>query len=119
MSYYIGIEDLTTNALIEIIERTGKRAVRFSQLNEYGNAVLENLKKNGTNANIVFDRDSTKRFFHDCSDIFTIKENRDDIIVSLNDNVSTAHLRSRFRINIALRLIKAFVSQEAVKALID
>jgi len=118
MCYYIGIEDLAANALIEIVEKTGKRSVNFAQLSDYGNVILMNLKKNNTDAKIIFNREATNRFFHDCSDIFTIEENEDNIIISLNDNISTTYLRSQFRINIALQLIKAFVSQEAVNVLV-
>lgn len=118
MCYFIGIEDLVANALIEIVEKTGKRFVRFSQLSEYGNVILMNLKKDNTDVKLVFNRDATNQFFHDCSDIFTIEEINDDIIISLNDNISTNYLRSQFRINIALQLLKAFVSKEAVKILV-
>lgn len=118
MCYFIGIEDLVANALIEIVEKTGKRSVRFSQLSEYGNVILMNLKKDNTDVKLVFNRDATNQFFHDCSDIFTIEEVNDDIIISLNDNISTNYLRSQFRINIALQLLKAFVSEEAVKILV-
>jgi len=118
MCYYIGIEDLAANALIEIVEKTGKRYVNFVQLSNYGNVILTNLKKNNIDAKIIFNREATNRFFYDCADIFTIKENEDNIIISLNDNISTTYLRSRFRINIALQLIKAFVSQEAVNTLV-
>ncbi len=118
MCYYIGIEDLAANALIEIVEKTGKRSVNFSQLSKYGNVILMNLKKNNTDVKLIFNREATNQFFHDCSDIFTIEESEDDIIISLNDNISTTYLRSRFRINIALQLIKAFVSQEAIKVLV-
>lgn len=45
MSYFIGIEDLAANALIELVEKTGKRTVRFSQLNDYGNAIMATLRK--------------------------------------------------------------------------
>lgn len=118
MCYYIGIEDLAANALIEIVEKTGKRYVNSVQLSNYGNVILTNLKKNNIDAKIIFNREATNCFFHDCADIFTVEENEDNIIISLNDNISTTYLRSRFRINIALQLIKAFVSQEAVNVLV-
>jgi len=45
MCYFIGIEDLVANALIELVEKTGNRTVSFSQLNKYGKAVIAKLKK--------------------------------------------------------------------------
>ena len=118
MCYNISIEDLATNALIEIIERIGNRSVNFSQLNNYGNTILSNLKKNNINAKLVFNRETTKQFLHDYSDVFTTKESKHDVMITLNNNVSTAYLRSQFRVNIALQLIKEFTSSEAINTLI-
>ena len=99
MNYFIGVEDLVANALIELVEKTGNRTVSFSQLNKYT-------------------RDETEQFFHDCSDIFTINESESDIEITLNDNISTAYLRKKFRINLAVHLLSAFVSPEAVETII-
>ena len=119
MCYYIGIEDLVANALIEVVEKTGKRTVSFSQLNEYGEAIMMRLKKDNTEASLVFNRDKTNRFFHDCSDLLDIKETPSNIYITLRNNFSTDDLRKRFRVNIALNILKAFVSEEAIKALLE
>lgn len=116
--FSIGIEDLVANALIETVEKTGKRSISFSQLTKYENAILTNLTQNDKRVRLNVNRNATNQFFHDYSDVFTIKEYKNDIVVSLNNNVSTAYLRSNFRINLALPLLKAFVSQEVVDVLL-
>ncbi len=119
MCYFIGIEDLAANALIELVEKNNKRSVSFKQLNAYGDFVLAKLKENNTEASLIFSRDRTNQFIHDCSVYFTISETEDDFIVELKDTVSTAVLRQQFRINTALQLLKIFVSPEALGVLIN
>lgn len=118
MCYFIGIEDLVANALIELVEKTGKRTVSFAQLNEYGEAIIARLKKNDMDVTLLFTRDATKAFFHDCSDIFIVKEADSGIDITLKDGVSTEVLRNRFRINLALHLLTAFVSDDVLKTII-
>lgn len=115
MCYFIGIEDLVANALIELVEKTGNRAVLLSQLNKYGEAIIAKLKKDNMDATLIFTKDKTEQFFHDCSDLFTIKELDNNIQIILNDGISTTYLRKRFRINIALNLLHAFVSEDVLK----
>lgn len=118
MCYFIGIEDLVANALIELVEKTGNRTISFSQLNKYGEAVIARLKKDSMDVTLIFTRDTTDQFFHDCSDIFSIKEIESDIQITLNENISTNYLRKRFRINLALNLLSAFVAPDTVNAII-
>lgn len=118
MRYCLGIEDLVANALIEIVEKTRRRTVSFLQLNEYGEAIMAKLKTQNTEATLIFNRDSTNRFFLDCSNLFEIEETASEIYITLKDGISTEELRKRFRVNIAFSILKAFVSQEAINALI-
>ncbi len=117
MGYYLGIQDLVANALIEIVEKTGKRTVSFSQLNEYGEAIIAKLKAQNTEATLIFNRNSTNQFFHNCSNLFETEENASDIYIRLKDGISTDDLRKRFRVNIAFSILKAFISNEALEAL--
>lgn len=119
MCYFIGIADLVANALIELVEKTGKRTIPLSKLSEYGDAVVAKLRKENTEVILIYSRDETDRFFHDCSDVFSVKEEDDDVLITLNDNVSTQYLRRRFRINIALNLLSAFVSQDVLSSILD
>lgn len=118
MCYFIGIEDLVTNALIELVEKTGNRTVSFSQLNKYGEAVIAKLKNDSMDVTLIFTRDTTDQFFYDCSDIFSINEGETDIQITLNDNISTDYLRKRFRINLSLNLLSAFVAPDTVSTII-
>lgn len=118
MNYFIGIEDLVANALIELVEKTGNRTISFSQLNKYGDTIITKLRADGLDVTLIYTHDETERFFHDCSDIFTVNEKESDIDITLNDSISTTYLRKKFRINLALHLLSAFVSQEAVNTII-
>ncbi len=118
MCYFIGIEDLVANALIEIVENTGNRTISFSQLHQYGDAIIARLKAGNTDATLIFTRDKTDQFFHDCSDIFTINEKEHDVFITLNDGVSTTYLRKRFRVRLALSLLEAFVADDVLSAII-
>jgi len=118
MCYFIGIEDLVANALIELVEKTGNRTVSFSQLNKYGKAVIAKLKKDDMDVTLIFTRDATDQFFHDCSEIFTISETTSDVQITLNENISTKYLRQKFRINLALNLLSAFVAPDAVNVIL-
>ena len=118
MYYFIGIEDLVANALIELVEQTGNRTVSFSQLNKYGDAIVAKLKANNMDVTLIYTRDSTEQFFHDCSNIFTINETDSDVQITLNDNISTAFIRKKFRTNLALHVLSAFVSPETLNVII-
>ena len=63
MYYFIGIEDLVANALIELVEKTGNRTVSFSQLNKYGDAIVAKLKASNMDVTLIYTRDSTEQFF--------------------------------------------------------
>ena len=57
MYIYIEIEDLVANALIELVEKRGKREVLFRELDEYGARVIDVLSSDGeTKAVLVVSR---------------------------------------------------------------
>lgn len=117
MSYCIDIQDLAGNALIELIEKTGKRTVLFSQLNNYGNAIIAKLGSENIDASFVHTKEKVEQFFDTCSDVFLFEEIGNDIKVTLKNGVSTDTLRERFRIPIAFCLLKAFVADSTLKTL--
>lgn len=47
MCFYIGIEDLAANALIEVLKKTDKRFLTYHELESYGSEVVQILKENG------------------------------------------------------------------------
>lgn len=119
MYCFIGIEDLVANALIEIVEKTSNRTVMFSQLNKYGEAIVAKLRTEKIDATLIYNRNTTDQFFHDCSNLFTISEIDNDISITLNESVSTTYLRKRFRVNLALHMLSAFVSKDVLKEIIS
>lgn len=119
MCYYIGVEDLVANALIELVEQTGNRTVSFSQLHKYGDAIIAKLKKDNTEAMLIFTREKTDQFFHNCSDVFSITETEHDVLITLKDGISTTYLRQRFRIRLALSLLKAFVAEDVLNKILE
>lgn len=117
MSYCIDIQDLAGNALIELVEKTGKRTVLFSQLNNYGNAIIAKLESENIDAFFVYTKEKVEQFVDTCSDVFLFKEVGNDIKVTLKSGVLTDTLRERFRIPIAFCLLKAFVAESTLKTL--
>ena len=58
MCFYIGIEDLAANALIEILqtekEEMGKHSVTYAELENYGTEVIHYLTNKGEEAVLIF-----------------------------------------------------------------
>lgn len=117
MSYCIDIQDLAGNALIELVEKAGKRTVLFSQLNDYGDAIIGKLKGENVDASFIYTKEQVEQFFDTCSDVFLFKEAGNDIKVTLKSGVLTDVLRERFRMPIAFCLLKAFVAESTLKTL--
>ena len=47
MCFYIGIEDLVANALIEVLKKGDKRFLTYNEIENYGAEVVRILKENG------------------------------------------------------------------------
>ena len=52
MCFYIGIEDLVANALIEVLKKGDKRFLTYNEIENYGAEVVRILKENGENLDI-------------------------------------------------------------------
>lgn len=117
MSYCIDIQDLAGNALIELVEKAGKRTVLFSQLNNYGNAIIAKLENENIDAFFAYTKEKVEQFVDTCSDVFLFEEVGNDIKVTLKSGVLTDVLRERFRMPIAFCLLKAFVADSTLKTL--
>ena len=114
--YYIQIEDLAANALIELLEADkNNTTVSFRQLSEYGNVVVEKLRKAQKEVYLLLSRDSTNVFISDYTNFFDINELEGTI--SLKSSKTLEDLRNRFRSNISFDVLMAFVSEEAVSVL--
>lgn len=121
MCMYIGIEDLAANALIEMLDRpladgAERREVSFEDLHRYGECVAKVYQQtSGEEAILICSRDSTEHFFSDYSRFFEPMRAEDDAIVGvrLRKGVAKVDLLRTFRYNLELKLLKAFLSDQA------
>lgn len=111
--YYIEIEDLVANALIELLERFEKKSVSFQTLSQYGDIVVEHLVRNNKEVVALYTRDKTNQFFRDYTDFFDVDDNG----ITLKEGVTVKQLKDTFRYNMAFDVFLAFVSEEAVNVL--
>ena len=76
MCFYIGIEDLAANALIEIMKKTDRRFLTYSEIESYGAEVVQILKENGEKAVLILSRDNTDALFKNYSEFFEEREKK-------------------------------------------
>ena len=113
MSYFIEFEDLVSNAFIEALERGNKRFFSHEELMKYGTQIINILNKNGIEGTLTFSREHADKFYDECSDCFEVTE----FGIKIKPEINSAQLRKRFRINLALDLLRAFVDESSIKVL--
>ena len=117
MYIYIGIEDLAANALIELLEKSEKKEVLFSTLQEYGATVIKILSESGKNALLILSDEYTNEFLHDYGNMFEQFSNGKEEGIKLKDSVTVTELCRVFRSYLSLDVIKAFSDTQSIKAL--
>lgn len=117
MCFYIGIEDLAANALIEVLKKTGKRFLTYHELENYGAKVLQILEKSGEKAVLILSRDNTDALFRNYSDFFEESEEEGEKGISLKEGKDADDLVHQFRGYLALDVLLAFMSQQSIQAL--
>ncbi len=119
MCFYIGIEDLAANALIELLKSNeSKRFVTYGEVERYGNAVVRILKEKGEKAVLILSRDNTDAFFRNYSDFFEeCRGENGELGIMLKKDKEISDLIRQFRGYLALDVLLAFVSQESVGVL--
>ncbi len=119
MCFYIGIEDLAANALIEFLKKDNKkRFVTYSEIEKYGYAVVQILKEKGEKAVLILSRDNTEALFRNYSDFFEESRNENGTEgIQLREDKNVSDLIQQFRGYLALDVLLAFVNQNSVKAL--
>lgn len=123
MCYYIGIEDLAANALIEIMQLKNEQSlsrytVTLRELEEYGAEVVRYLnKKKGEKALLILSRASTTHMFKNYSEFFEEIETEDGIAIALQKGKTVESLIEKFRTYIAIDLMCAFRNKKAVSLL--
>jgi uncharacterized membrane-anchored protein len=117
MCFYIGIEDLAANALIEAFEKGKKRFLTYGKLEEYGTRVIQLLSEKGEKAILILSRESTNALFRNYSEFFEEKENDIGKGIALKDDKEVEDLIEQFRGYLALDVLMAFVNERSVEAL--
>lgn len=122
MYFYIGIEDLAANALIEILKtkeetQTTECYVTLSELEAYGNRVVQYLNERGEKAVLILSRENTSMMFRNYSDFFEEVETENGIAITLKKGKTVSDLIKKFRTYLALDLLMAFMNTETVRAL--
>jgi hypothetical protein len=117
MSFYIGIEDLAANALIQVLRSQDKRFLTYCDIEKYGAKVVECLNESGEKAVLILSREYTAEALRNYSDFFEEKEEDGAIGISLKANKKIEDLIEKFRGYLALELLKAFVDKRAVEVL--
>lgn len=119
MCYYIGIDDLAANALIELLKKDGnRRFVSYDSLKEYGANVLKTLQDDGEEAILIYTRDSKAAFLRDYSDFFREDENDGKVGLYLLDEIKRRDLIKCFRGYLPYKVVLAFMDDEAVNELV-
>ena len=118
MCVYIGIEDLASNALIEIMsENESKRFVSYIELESYGNEVVNFLTAKGEKAVLILSRESTNAMFRNYSDIFKETVKSEQLGIELKEGITVEALIRKFRGYLSWDVLLAFVNKKTVSKL--
>lgn len=117
MCFYIGIEDLAANALIEAMKKGNKRFLTYGEIEKYGAEVVQILKENGEKAVLILSRDNTEALFRNYSDFFEEYEQEGKKGIALREGKKIEDLICHFRGYLALDVLLAFMNQRSVQVL--
>lgn len=117
MCFYIGIEDLAANALIESMRRAEKTFLTYKEIENYGSRVVEFLNEKDEKAVLILSRESTCALFRNYSDFFEEKSVNGEMGIELKKEVTLEDLINQFRGYLALDVLMAFVNESSVQAL--
>lgn len=119
MCTFIGIESLAANALIEILEKTGIRDVDFETLFKYGMKVAQFLQEQyGEEAILLLSKKYQLNMVENYSNYFEIEFNGPgQEIFKLKKNIPSDEIKNYFRWPMSVKIIKAFMSKEAIMEL--
>ena len=119
MCTFIGIESLAANALIEILGKTGKRDVDFGTLVKYGMRVVKFLQdQTGEEAILLLSKKYQLDMIENYSAFFEVElKGPGQGVFKLREGVTIDDLSNYFRWTMSMRIIKAFMSEEAIMEL--
>ena len=113
----ITIEDLVSNALIELVENDISRTVSYPTIMKYGETVVKELEERNIKAKLDIYRVKTIQFEYDYKDIFDFYEKEGIGYIKLKENINTNYLRTHFRTNQTLDELIALTSDNSKKVL--
>ncbi len=117
MCFYIGMEDLAANALIETLKKGNKRFLTYEEIEKYGSVVIQILNEKGEKAVLILSRNSTNAFFENYSDFFEERTVNNTKGISLKEDKDMEDLIVKFRGYLSLEVLMAFVNKRSVKVL--
>ena len=114
MCFHLSLEDLAANAFIEL----DAQFVPYTQLENYGKAVVQHLKDKGKKAILMLSRDKTNEFLANYSDFFEECINEEGLTgIKLKDGKNAVDLIQQFRGYLDLEVLLAFIDKDVVKVL--
>lgn len=117
MCFYIGIEDLAANAMIEMLKKDGRRFLTYNEIEMYGAEVVQILRENGEKAVLILSRENTDALFRNYSEFFEEMEQNGKRGIKLTDDKEVEDLIQQFRGYLALDVLLAFMNQRSVNVL--
>lgn len=117
MCMYIGIEDLVANAIIELVERSHRNEVFFSEINRYGATVVQILLENKNKAVLILSKERTSAFLNDYSDFFELFSSGTEEGIRLKENISVGQLWEKFRGYLSVDVMRAFIDERSIAEL--
>lgn len=123
MCYYIGIEDLAANALIEILQKKEGQDLRqcfvlLEDLENYGAEVVRYLnEEKGEKALLILSRASTAHMFRNYSDFFEEISTDEGTAIALQKGKTVNDLIEKFRTYLAIDVVYAFMAEKTVSVL--
>lgn len=117
MCFYIGIEDLTANAMIEVLKKGGQRFITYKEIEMYGAEVVQILTEKGEKAVLILSRENTNALFRNYSDFFKESEQDGKRGIELKEGKEVGDLIQQFRGYLALDVLLAFMNKRSVQVL--
>ena len=117
MYFYIGIEDLAANAMIELLKKGGQRFITYNEIEMYGAEVVQILKESGEKAVLILSRENTDALFRNYSEFFEEEEQNGKKGIKLKDGKKVEDLIQQFRSYLALDVLLAFMNKRSVQVL--
>ena len=117
MCFYIGLEDLAANAMIEMLKKGERRFLTYNEIEMYGAEVVQILKENGEKAVLILSRENTDALFRNYSEFFEEGEQNGKRGIKLKVDKEVEDLIQQFRGYLALDVLLAFMNQRCVQVL--